>query len=322
MRTLGAIVGAALAVSALAAPAAGQGARPLSLVVSFPAGTPPDIVARVLAPPLAEALKRPVVVDNRAGAGGNIGTDAVAKAAPDESVLLVSTNAALSTNKALYPALPYDPERDLDPVSLLVAAPLMLVVDPKLPIGSLAEFVAAARREPGRLSYATTGVGSAVHLTMEALKRREGIDVVHVPYRGSPAATNDILGGRIQTMWAIATGVLPLVAEGKLRAIAVSGARRMPAAPDVPTVGEQGYGELEGSAWFALMAPARTPPAHLALVHATVARTLGSGDVRAGLEKQGYEVLASDPAATRDFLRAETRKWTAVIEAAGIRATE
>ncbi len=294
--------------------------RTVQIVASYPAGSPPDTIARILSSAMQDSFKQSVVVENRSGGGGNIGAAAVARAVPDGYTLLVSANGPVAVNKALYDNMPYDSERDLAPISLLVSAPLVLVVDPKLPIKSLDEFIAYARQNPNKFSYATTGSGSAVHLTMELLRTREGLDVVHVPYRGSAEAINDIATGRIQGMFAIASGVVSQVKAGRLRAIVVTGKTRLPALPDVPSTYEAGHPVLESAAWIGLLAPANTPGAIIGQIQAEAAKALKEPQTVAKLQQQGYEIVSDSPAEFSAFIRRETEKWTAVIKQVGARA--
>jgi tripartite-type tricarboxylate transporter receptor subunit TctC len=289
-------------------------------VVSYPAGSPPDTIARILSAAMQESFKQNVVVENRSGGGGNIGAAAVAKAVPDGYTLLVSANGPVAVNKALYDNMPYDSERDLAAISLLVSAPLVLVVDPSLPIKSLDEFIVFARQNPNKFSYATTGTGSAVHLTMELLRTRQNLDVVHVPYRGSADAINDITTSRIQGMFAIASGVVAQVKAGRLRAIAVTGKTRLPVLPDVPSTHELGQPELESAAWIGLLAPAGTPGAIIERVQAETSKALKHPQTVEKLQQQGYEIVANTPAEFKAFIRQETEKWTAVIKQVGAKA--
>lgn len=291
--------------------------RTVQIVVSYPAGSPPDTIARILSAAMQTNFKQSVVVENRSGGGGNIGAAAVAKAAPDGYTLLVSANGPVAVNKALYESMPYDSERDLAPISLLVSAPLVLVIDPNLPIKSFDDFIAFARQNPNKVSYATTGTGSAVHLTMELLRTRQGLEVVHVPYRGSADAINDITTGRIQGMFAIASGVVSQVKAGRLRALVVTSKTRLPALPDIPSTHELGHPELESAAWIGLLAPANTPGAIIEKIHAQAAQVLKEPQTIEKLQQQGYEILASRPTEFKTFIRQETEKWTAVIKQVG-----
>jgi len=292
-------------------------AHPVKLIVPFPPGSTPDIVGRTLASKLQEAFGQAFVVENRTGAGGNIGTDAVAKAPADGYTLLIGINGPVATNKYLYKSLPYDPDKELAPISLLASAPQMLVASRALHVETFAAFVAYARANPGRISYGSVGSGSASHLTMELLKSEAKIDVVHVPYRGFPPAVTDLLAGNIQAMFAIIPGVLPHVRAGRMKALAVTALKRSALAPDVPSVGELGFPQLESLAWIGLLAPAATPPDVLERLSAETMRSMQAAPVRELLGKQGFEVVASTPADFRRWIQAESEKWSRVIRASG-----
>ena len=294
--------------------------RPVHLIVPTPPGSTPDIVARTLATKLQGAFGQPVVVENRAGAGGNIAAEAVAKSAPDGYTLFVGINGPVATNKYLYRSLPYDPEKDFAPISLLASAPQMLVVVPTLQLDTFNAFIEYARANPGRISYASVGSGSASHLTMELLKTEAKIHAVHIPYRGFPPAVTDMLAGNIQAMFAIVPGVLPHVKAGKMKALAVTALKRSESAPDVPSVRELGYPQLESLAWIGLLAPASTPPEVLARLSAEAVRGMTSPDVRDLLGKQGFDVVASTPSDFQRWIAAESQKWARVIKASGATA--
>lgn len=314
------MLAAAIAVCALSpALAAAQAwpSKPVRVVVSFPPGSTPDTVARVVASRLQDALGQPFVIENRAGAGGNIGADAVAKAAPDGYTLLVSTNAAVATNKVLYDNLPYDPERDLAPVSLLATAPQALVVIPSVPARTFKEFLAYARANPGRVSYGSSGSGSAAHLTMELLKADAKLFLVHIPYRGVPQVVADMLAGNVQAQFAIAPGVLPHVKSGKMHALAVTSLVRSDFMPDVPSVKELGYPQLESLAWVGLLAPARTPAEILERLSLEARKGLSLQDSRRLLTNAGFDVAGSTASEFRSWQQAEIAKWGRVIRATG-----
>jgi tripartite-type tricarboxylate transporter receptor subunit TctC len=309
----------ALLLAALPALASAQAypSRPVRMVVSFPPGTTPDTVARVLAPRLQEALGQPVIVDNRAGAGGNVAADSVAKSAPDGYTLLVSTNAAVATNKVLYDNLPYDPESDLAPISLLATAPQVLVVHPSVPAGTFAELVGYLKKNPGRLSYGSTGSGSASHLTMELLKSDAGVFIVHIPYRGFPQAVTDMLAGNIHAMFAIIPGMLPHIKAQKMRPLAVTALRRSELLGDVPSVQELGYPQLESLAWIGLLAPAKTPAEVVERLAAETRKALAAPEARTTLSRAGFDVVGSGPAQFQEWQKAEIAKWGRVIRATG-----
>ncbi|MCX6024486.1 MAG: tripartite tricarboxylate transporter substrate binding protein [Chloroflexi bacterium] len=291
--------------------------HPVKIIVTFPPGSTPDTVARVVAPRLQESLGQPFVVENRAGAGGNVGADFAAKSPADGYTLLVSTNAAVATNKVLYANLPYDPERDLSTISLMAWAPQLLVVNPSLPVGSLKDFLEYLRRNPGRVSYGSAGSGSASHLTMELLKSDAKVFAVHIPYRGFPQAVTDMLGGNIQAMFAIAPILLPHVKSGKMKGLAVTSARRREIAPEIPSVAELGFPQLESLSWIGLLAPAKTPQDIVERLASETQRILREPDARKVLLGQGFEVIAGSPAEFRKFQHAEIEKWGRVIKSTG-----
>ena len=295
-------------------------AKLVRVIVPYPAGSTPDIVGRTLATKLHAALGQPFVVENRAGAGGNIGADAVAKASPDGHTLLVAVNGPVAVNKFLYKNMPYDPDRDLQPVSLLASSPQLLVVIPSVGVSTFKEFVAHVRGNPGRLSYGSVGGGSASHLTMELLKSDARAFIVHIPYRGFPPAVTDMLAGNIHAMFAIIPAVLPQVKAGKMTALAVTGLKRSALAPEVPSVAELGYPQLESLAWIGLLAPAGTPQSVVSLLNAEAVRAMRAPDAQESLGRQGFDVVASSQSEFAAWIRAEQAKWSAVIRASGATA--
>jgi tripartite-type tricarboxylate transporter receptor subunit TctC len=310
--------------AALAVPLSGAGqaypSKPVRIVVPYPAGSTPDIVGRTLGERLQAAFAQPFLVENRTGAGGNIGTEAVARAAPDGHTLLVAVNGPVAINKHLYKTLPYDPDRDLQPVSLLAWAPQMLVVRAEVPAHDFDAFIRRLRSQPGKLSYASVGSGSASHLTMELLKSEAGVSILHVPYRGFPPAVTDLLGGSIDAMFATIPAVLPQVRAGKLRALAVTAQRRSDAAPDVPSVAELGYRQLESLAWIGLLVPSGTPPAVVSRLSEAPVGGMRSAEVQEALRRQGFEVVAGSPQEFSRWIRAESEKWARVIRESGATA--
>ncbi len=296
--------------------------HPVRVIVTTPPGSTPDLTARLLTPGLGEALGQAFIVDNRTGAGGNIGADAVAKAKPDGYTLLVSINGPVAVNQALYEAMPYDPARDLAPITLLVRAPQILTINPLVPASDFAGFVTYAKANPGKMSYGSVGSGSASHLTMEELKFRAGIDLLHVPYRGFPPAVTDLLAGQIQATIAIAAAVMPHINEGKLRGLASTGLSRIAIAPKLPSVVEIGLPEMESYAWIGMLAPTGTPADIIARLHDETVRLLQRADIRDALVRQGYEIMGNTPAEFAAFIRAETTKWTAVIRRTGAKAEQ
>jgi tripartite-type tricarboxylate transporter receptor subunit TctC len=294
--------------------------RPIKVIVPFPPGSTPDIIGRTLSARLQEGLGQPVVVENRTGAGGNIGAEAVAKAPPDGYTLLIGTNGPVAINKYLYRTLSYDPEKDLTPISLLASAPQMLVVVPELKVESFRAFIDYARSHPGRLSYGSVGSGSASHLTMELLKNEAGIFAVHIPYRGFPPAVTDMLAGNIQAMFAIIPGVLPHVKAAKMRGLAVTALKRSALAPEVPSVAELGFPELESLAWIGVLARAGAPTEILERLSRETIRGMRTPEVRDLLGKQGFDVVASSPAEFARWIASESSKWSKVIRASGATA--
>ena len=290
--------------------------KPVRVVVPYPAGTTPDIIGRTLAERLQTAFGQPFVVENRSGAGGNIGAEVVAKAG-DPHVLLVGGNGPIAINKHLYKGLSYDPD-SLVPISLLASAPQMLVAKPEIP--DFKSFLDLARKNPGHLSYASVGGGSASHLTMELLKRDARLFVVHIPYRGFPAATTDMLAGNIDVMFAIIPAVLPHVRSGKMRALAVTGLNRSAMSPDVPSVAELGYPQLESLAWNGLLAPGGTPPAVVSRLVAETVNAMRHAQTRETLGRLGFDVVASSPEEFSRWIRAESEKWARVIRSSGATA--
>jgi tripartite-type tricarboxylate transporter receptor subunit TctC len=292
--------------------------RPVRVVVPYPAGTTPDIIGRTLAERLQKAMGQPFVVENRSGAGGNIGTEAVVKAPADGHTLLVGGNGPVAINRHLYKGLSYDPERDLAPISLLASAPQLLVA--KNDFQDFGSFIRHARQNPGRLSYASVGGGSASHLTMELLKSDARVDLVHVPYRGFPPAVTDLLSGNIDAMFAIIPAVLPQVRAGKIKALAVTALQRSAMSPDVPSVAELGLPALESLAWNGLLAPVGTPPEILARLSAETVKGMRHPDAQEALGRLGFEVVASSPDEFARWIRAESEKWARVIRASGATA--
>ena len=307
-----------LSVCAATAWAQSYPAKPVRVVVPYPAGTTPDLIGRTLAERLQRAMAQPFVVENRSGAGGNIGTEAVVKAPADGYTLLVGGNGPVAINRHLYKSLSYDAERDLAPISLLASAPQLLVA--KNQFQDFNSLVQHARQNPGRLSYASVGAGSASHLTMELLKSGARVDLVHVPYRGFPPAVTDLLSGNIDAMFAIIPAVLPQVRAGKMKALAVTALQRSAMSPDVPSVAELGLPSLESLAWNGLLAPAGTAPEILARLSAETVKGMRHPEAQEALGKLGFEVVASSPEEFARWIRAESEKWAAVIRASGATA--
>jgi tripartite-type tricarboxylate transporter receptor subunit TctC len=306
------------------APAAAQTYpdRPIRLLVGFAAGGPADISARVLGDRFTEAWGQPIVIENITGAAGNIATERVARAAPDGYTLLLAASATIVTNPSLYPKLTFDPVNDLTPISQVCFTPNLLVVASDLAVKNVKELVAYARAQPGSLTFGSAGVGTSQHLAGELFKTMAGIDIQHVPYRGIAAVLPDLVGGRLTMAFGNISAVLPLVRAGKLRALAVTSARRSASMPDLPTMIEEGFAGFDSTAWFALMAPAGTPAPVIAKLHAETARLLALPDVRKRFDELGMEVIGNTPAEFAAAIRLETPQWAKVIKEAGIKPGE
>ena len=293
--------------------------RPIRWIVTYPPGGPTDVVARAIGAKLTEAWGQQVVIDNRAGAAGIIGTDLAAKAVPDGYTLLFGTSAGLTINPALSSKLPYDAMKDFAPVSLLVLNPQILVLNNAVPANTVKELIAYAKARPGQLNYASVGQGSPNHLGMELLKALAGIDVVHVPYKGTGPAITDLLGGQVQLMFNSMPSVLPLVKSGKLKGLAVGSAQRSPAIPDIPTVAEAGVPGFENVTWYGMFAPAKTPREIVVKLNRQVVKILGEPEMAQRLASQGAEPRSSTPEELVKFMQVETVRWKKVIQAAGIK---
>jgi tripartite-type tricarboxylate transporter receptor subunit TctC len=293
--------------------------RPIRWIVTYPPGGPTDVVARAIGAKLTAEWGQQIVIDNRAGAGGVIGTELAAKAVPDGYTLLFGTSAGLTINPALSNKLPYDAVKDFAPVSLLVLNPQLLVVNIAVPANSVKELIALAKARPGQLNYASVGQGSPNHLGMELLKALAGIEMMHVPYKGTGPALTDLLGGQIQLMFNSMPSVLPLVAGGKLKALAVGSARRCAAIPDIPTVAEAGVAGFENVTWYGMFAPARTPHEIIVKLNKLVVRILAEPEMAQRLVSQGAEPRSSTPEELTRFMHVESERWKKVIKAANIR---
>lgn len=291
--------------------------RPVRIVVPFAPGGATDIVGRLIGAELSKAFGQPFVVENRPGGGGNIGSDLVAKAAPDGYTLLLGAAGNIAINPGLFPNMPYDPVKDLAPISLICETMNVLVVHPGVPARSVQELIALAKAQPGALSFASSGNGGTTHLAGEMFKAMTGTDMVHVPYRGSAPAMTDLLSGTVQLMFDNLPSALPHVREGRLRALAVTGATRSPAMPDLPTMAEAGVAGYEATSWFGLFAPAGTPAALVDRLADAVAAAVRHDDVQARIRALGAEPITNRPAAFAAMVRAEVAKWRGVIEASG-----
>jgi tripartite-type tricarboxylate transporter receptor subunit TctC len=261
-----------------------------------------------------------VVTENRPGAGGNIGTAEAARAAPDGYTLLISINGPIAVNKALYASLPYDPQKDLKPISLLASGAQALAVHPSVPASDVKQFIEHLRQNPDKLSYGSVGSGSASHLTMELLKSQAQVAIVHVPYKGFPPVVQDLLAGQIHATFAIVPAVLGQIKAGKLKGLAVTSAKRSSLAPDIPTLAEQGFPQFDATAWIGLLAPAGLPGAITERLAAETQRIMRVPEVRQALGSQGFEVVGGTPDEFAAFIRAETEKWTRIVKLTGAKA--
>ena len=294
-------------------------AKPVRLVVAFPPGGGIDSVTRLLAPKLTEALGQQMIVDNRVGASGNIGTDYVAKSAPDGYTVLMAY-ASHASNAALFTKLPYDTVRDFQPVSLIGAVPHVILVNPSLPVKNLAELIRLAKARPGEITYSSPGNGTPLHLATELLKVTAGIDIRHIPYKGASPAMVSTMSGETQltiTTFVVAT---PLVKAGRLRAIAVASEKRVSTFPSLPTVAESGIKGTESNSWYGMLVPAGTPRAVVDRLHAALLKALAAPDVKARFAEQSVEISGSTPEAFDKLIRDEIAKWSKVVKASGAKA--
>lgn len=294
--------------------------KPVRLIVGFPPAGANDLVARIVAARLGPRLGHTVVVENRPGASGNIATELVAKAAPDGYTLLLGSVASLGMAPALYGQVPFDPISDFAPVTQLVGVSSLLTVHPTLPVRSLKEFVALAKKHPGRLNIGSPGTGSVAHLTAELFMKTAAVKIVHVPYKGGGPAVIDAISGQIECLFSLISTGAPHAKSGKLRALGVSSARRSPILPDVPAIAEVGYPGYEASGWLGLLVPAKTPQAIVERLHRETVAVLNLADVRGQLESNGLDPAPSDPQAFRAYMKTELAKWTKLIKDAGLRA--
>ncbi|MBS0455395.1 MAG: tripartite tricarboxylate transporter substrate binding protein [Proteobacteria bacterium] len=322
IRTLLKTAKAAVLVASLglaAAWAQGYPDKPVRLVVGFPPGGTTDVLARIVAVKLSEKLGQQFIVDNRAGAGGMIGTDAVAKAAPDGYTLLF-TSSTLATYKSLYAKVPFDPARDLAPIGMVATTPYVLVVNPKLPVKSLSELISYAKAHPGEINYAASAPGGGQQLAWEMLKRNTQTNMVYVPYKGTGALMPDLLGGTLQAGIDNVAVLVPHIKSGALRPIVVTGAQRTALLPDVPTAVESGQSDFKVIGWFGLMAPAKTPPAVVQRVSTALSEIVNQKDVQAHFLELGGEADTRDADAMRKLIASETERWGKLIREAGITA--
>ena len=292
-------------------------AKTVRLIVPAPPGSAPDFLSRLISPKLTDLWGQPIVIDNVLGAGGNIGTDRVAKAPGDGYTLLFNTIGPIGVNISMYKDLPYDPQKDLAPITLVAKVPNVLAVHPSVPVKSVQELIAYARQNPGKLRYGSPGSGTSNHLSAELLKTMTGINMLHIPYKSSAQMTTDLLGGQVELIFHNAPVLLPHVKSGAIRGLGVTSANRQPSAPDLPTIAEAGVPGFEVTAWFGFMAPGTTPPAVISKVHADVVKVLAMPDVRERMLPQAADPIGSTPQEYAAFIAGEITKWAKVVKESG-----
>ena len=293
--------------------------KPIRLVVPFSAAGPTDVAARLIEPRLRELLKQPVIIDNRVGATGAIGSEFVAKAPPDGYTMLLGTSSTMAANPNLNPKLSYDPLRDFAPVSIIAHIENVLVVNLNVPVATIAELIAYAKANPGKLSYATSGVGSTYHLATELFKSQTGIDLLHVPYKGAAPAAADVMGGQVSLMFDALSAALANIKAGKIRALGIASAKRNPELPDVPTISEAGVPGYVTTIWLALYLPAKTPQSIVTRLNEAVVQAIGDPDVKRRLAQIGMLATSSTPQELLEHNRAEIVRWGKVVRDANIR---
>lgn len=291
--------------------------KPIKMVVPFPAGGTTDIMARAMAAELQKSFGQAVVVENKAGAGGNIGSDFVAKSAPDGYTLLMGTVGTHAINVSLYPKMPYDAVKDFAPVSLVAAVPNVLAAAPSLPVNSVKELIDAAKKDPNKITFASSGSGTSIHLSGELFKQLAGVQMTHVPYKGSSAALPDLMSGQVDVMFDNAPSVMPHIKGGKLKAIAVTSTRRSPALPNVPTIAEAGLPAFEASSWFGVLAPAGTPKDIVDKLSQAIVKSLQTAEIKDRLASQGADAVGNTPEQFAAHIKSEIDKWAKVVKASG-----
>jgi tripartite-type tricarboxylate transporter receptor subunit TctC len=320
MRILTAVAAALLAVAAGSAGAQTFPSKQMRMVVTFPTGGAPDILARTISEKLDPAWGQTMIVDNKPGAGGNIGAEFVARAPADGHTMVMGTVGTHSINGSLYAKIPYDMVKDFAPVTLIASTPNLLVVNNDVPAKNLQELIALAKAKPGQLTFGSPGIGTSVHVSGELFNTLAGVKTVHVPYKGRQFAIPDLLGGSITMMFDNMPSAIPVVREGKLRAIGVTSAKRSPSAPEIPTIAEQGLPGFEATSWFAVFAPAGTPKPIVDRMHGEIVRIFNLPDVQAKMRTLGLDPILGGPDELAKYQQAEIAKWAKVIKDSGAKA--
>ncbi len=315
---LGVTLAALLTLSAVAL-AQTYPVKPVRVVVPYTAGGSMDILSRLISQKMNEAFDQTLIIDNRTGAGGNIGTELVARAAPDGYTLLTAGIGIMAINPSLYSKLPYDPIKDFEAITLLAKMPNMLAVSPALPVKSVSELIALAKAKPGVLNYGSAGSGSNPHILAEYFKLRTNTDIQNIPYKGVPPALSDLIAGQLSMVFATVPTVLPQAKAGRVRALAVTSAKRLALVPELPTIAEAGVPDYEATQWIGMLAPAGTPKDIVAQLNARIVKTLQRADVRERLGTEMVEPVGSTPDEFRAFMKAEIARWAPVVKASGMK---
>ena len=314
------LMAAAMACAAIGGWAQPYPAKPIRIIVPFPAGGTADIMARVVGQKMTETWGQQVLIDNRSGAGGNIAADLAARSAPDGYTLFLCTVGTHAVHQTLYEKLSFDPIKDFSAVAYIAGVPNVVVVHPSIPVTSVKELIGFIKARPGRINFGSSGTGSSVHMSGEMLKVMAGLDMTHIPYKGNPQAVTDLMAGQIELMITNMPSVIPYIQSGRLRALAVTTKARSPALPDLPTMEEAGLPGYESSAWFGLVSPAAVPRDIVSKLNAEVMRIVGLEDVKRNLASQGAYPLVMTPDEFGAFMKAETSKWAKIVKASGARA--
>jgi len=320
MQTLRCFIFSVLALACVAAPAQQYPVRPVRVEIPFTAGSAADIIARAMEPQMREKLGQSLVIDNRGGAGGNIAAELTAKSAPDGYTIMMGTIGTHAINASLYSKLPYDPVRDFTPIALVGESPNVLVLNPRVPANSIKELIALAKSKPGLLNYGSSGAGTSVHLSGELFDMLAGVKMVHVPYKGATEALTALLGGQTDLMFASLSSAIPLIKAGRLRAFAVTGERRSPSLPEMPTMIEAGLPGFVAVAWYGLVGPAGLQPNVITTLNSAALAALSTQEVKDRLFTSGVEVRTSTPQEFARLIDSEIKKWAKVVRASGARA--